>query len=84
MDIDLYNFADHLDSIIWIEELPKGLVLPTVDLRYQTVNITKQKSGYDIYIGPKDDQSGGDGILIRLNNQFHLIDYEIERLAPLP
>ena len=87
MDIELYDFKDHLDSIAWIEELPKGLVSQKIDLRYSAVSITRLDAGFEIYIGPQSNDATssieGSGILIRLDGQLKLIDYEIERIAPI-
>ncbi|MFQ3282775.1 hypothetical protein [Reinekea sp.] len=84
MDIELYDFKEHIDSIGWIYSLPNGLVSENIDIRYSTVTITKLETGYQIYIGPKDMSSGGDGILVSLDNEFQLFDYEIERIEPMP
>ena len=84
MDIEYYNFKEHIDSVEWIYSLPKGLVSENIDVRYSTVNIIKLEDGYQIYIGPKDSDSGGDGILINIDKDYQLKDYEIERIEPLP
>ena len=84
MDIDIYDFKEHIDSIEWIYSLPKGLVSEKIDIRYNTVSITKLEDGYQIYIGPKDSDAGGDGILVTLDNNFQLKDYIIERIEPFP
>ncbi len=84
MDIEIYDFKEHIDSIEWIYNLPKGLVSEKIDIRYNTVSITKVEDGYQIYIGPKDIDAGGDGILITLDNNFQLMDYVIERIEPFP
>jgi len=82
--IEIYDFKEHIDSIEWIYNLPKGLVSEKIDIRYNTVSITKVEDGYQIYIGPKDIDAGGDGILITLDNNFQLMDYVIERIEPFP
>lgn len=84
MDIDLYDFKDHINSVEWIYSLPKGLVSEKIDIRFSTVTITNLKNGYQIYIGPTDLASGGDGIMINLDKDFQLMSYEIERIEPLP
>jgi hypothetical protein len=84
MDLDYYDFKDQLGSTEWIQELPKGYVSERVDLRYSEVSITKEAHGYSLYIGPKSPEQGGDAIQIQLNSKFQLIDYEVERIAPLP
>lgn len=84
MDIEYYDFKQHIDSVEWIYSLPKGLVTEKVDLRYSTPSITKLENGYEIYIGPSDRTLAGDAILIKLDKDFRLNDYQIERLAPLP
>jgi len=84
LDIEIYDFKEHIDSIEWIYNLPKGLVSEKIDIRYNTVSITKVEDGYQIYIGPKDIDAGGDGILITLDNNFQLMDYVIERIEPFP
>lgn len=84
MDIELYDFNDHIESIEWIERLPKGLVSEKIDMRYNSVTITKLEDGVQVYVGPKDMDAGGDGILITLDNDFKLVDYVIERIEPMP
>ena len=84
MDIELYDFKEHIDSIEWIYSLPKGLLSEKIDVRYNTVTITKLADGYQIYVGPKDSDSGGDGLMVTLDKDFQLKDYEIERIDPLP
>lgn len=83
MDIELYDFKEHIDSVEWIYSLPRGLVTEKIDIRYTTVTITKLETGYQVYIGPKDMDSGGDGVLVSLDHEFTLLDYEIERIEPL-
>ena len=84
MDIELYDFKEHIDSIEWIYSLPTGLVSEKIDIRYSTVSITPRVDGYQIYIGPKDLEHGGDGIMITLDKHHKLQSYEIERIAPSP
>lgn len=84
MDIDLYDFKEHIASVEWIYSLPKGLVTEEIDIRYSTVTITKLENGYQIYVGPIDLDSGGDGITVNLDKNFLLKNYEIERIEPLP
>ncbi len=84
LDIELYDFKEHIDSIEWIHSLPKGLISQKIDIRYSEVTITKLEDGYQIYIGPKDPDSAGDGILITLDKNYKLQDYLIERLEPPP
>ena len=84
MDIEFYDFEEHIDSIEWIYSLPKGLISEKIDTRYNNVTITKLQNGYEIYIGPKDLDSGGDGLMVTLDKDFQLKDYEVERIAPLP
>lgn len=84
MDIELYDFREHIASIEWIYSLPKGLVSEKIDIRYSTVSITKLENGYQVYIGPKDADLGGEGIMITLDKDFKLKDYVIERIEPLP
>jgi hypothetical protein len=84
LDIEFYDFKEHINSIEWIYSLPKGLISEKIDIRYNTVTITKLENGYQIYIGPKDLDSGGDGILITLDKDFQLKDYVIERIDPFP
>lgn len=84
MDIELYDFKEHIGSIEWIYSLPKGLISEKIDIRYNSVTITKLDDGYQIYIGPKDSDLGGDGIMVRLDNNFQLQDYLIEKIDPPP
>lgn len=84
MDIEFYDFKEHIDSIEWIYTLPNGLLSEKIDIRYNTVTITKLEHGYQIYVGPKDLDSGGDGLMVNLDKDFQLIDYEIERIDPIP
>jgi hypothetical protein len=48
------------------------------------VTITKLKDGYEVYVGPKDLNLGGDGLVVTLDKDFKLKDYEIERIEPFP
>ena len=84
MDIEYYDFSEHVESIEWINELPSGLVSEKIDIRYSTVSISKLAEGYEVYIGPKDPDAGGDAIIILLDQDFRLKEYEIERLEPYP
>lgn len=84
MDIEFYDFKEHIDSIEWIYSLPKGLISEQIDIRYNSVSITKFEDGYQIYIAPKDLDSGGDGLIVTLDENFQLKAYEIERIDPLP
>lgn len=84
MDIEFYDFKEHVDSIEWIYSLPKGLLSEKIDLRYNTVTITKLENGCQIYVGPKDLDTGGDGLMVILDKDFQLKDYEIERIDPFP
>jgi hypothetical protein len=84
MGIEYYDFREHVESIEWINQLPSGLVHQKIDIRYNTVSITKKVNGYEVYIGPKDPDSGGDAILILLDKDYRLMEYEIERLEPWP
>lgn len=84
MDIEYYDFKEHIGSIEWIHSLPKGLVSEKIDLRYSAVSITVLENGYEIYVGPKDSDSGGDGIMVTLDDKFQLKDYVIERIDPFP
>ena len=84
MDIELYDFKEHIHSVEWIYELPKGLLSENIDLRYSTVAITTLENGYQVYVGPKDMDAGGDGLMVILDKDFQLKNYEIERIEPLP
>lgn len=84
MDIDFYDFKNHFDSIEWIYSLPNGLLSQRIDTRQNNATITKLNDGYQIYVGPKDDSLGGDGLLVILDNRLQLINYEIERISPYP
>ncbi len=84
MDIELYDFNEHIPSVEWIYSLPKGLLTEKVDIRYSNVTITKLEQGYQIYVGPKDLDLGGDAIVVNLDKDLQLKDYEIERIEPLP
>lgn len=84
MDTTHYDFSDHIDSIEWIDSLPKGLLSERIDTRYNTVTITPIADGYQIYVGPKDMESGGDGLLVTLDKAYQLTGYEIERIEPFP
>jgi hypothetical protein len=54
LDIEFYDFKEHIDSIEWISSLPKGFLSDKIDIRYNTVTITKIEDGYEVYVGPKD------------------------------
>lgn len=84
MDVEYYDFSAHVESVEWINQLPRGLVDHKIDIRYNAVSITKQVNGYQVYIGPKDSDAGGDAIMILLDKDYQLMEYEIERLEPLP
>lgn len=79
-----YDFSEHLDSIQWINELPNGLVSERVNLNHNHVSIQNKEGMYTIYIGPKEPDKGGDGILITLDKDMNLVDYVIERIEPVP
>jgi hypothetical protein len=84
LEIEFYDFKDNIDSIEWIYSLPKGLLSERIDIKHNTVTITKLENGYQIYVGPKDPDLGGDGLMITLDKDFQLVDYEIERIEPFP
>lgn len=84
MDIDYYDFKEHVDSIEWIHQLPSGMVEERIDMRHSAVSITKLVRGYKVYIGPKDPDAGGDAITVILDKNFQLLQYEVERLDPMP
>lgn len=84
MTLKYFDFEDHLESVEWISQLPKGLLNHKVNLTYNVVSLTKLPDGYQIYIGPKLPDKGGDGIMITLDQKCRLKDYVIERLEPLP
>jgi len=84
LDIEYYDFKENIESIEWIYSLPKGLLNEKVDIRYSTVNITKSENAYQIYVGPKNVELGGDGLIITLDKDFKLKHYEIERIEPFP
>ncbi len=84
MDIELYNFCEHLDSIEWIDSLANGLLSHKIDLRHSHVSTTKLEPGYQVYIGPKHTDLGGNGIMIMLDDDFKLQSYLIKRIELLP
>ena len=84
MEIEYFDFKAHLPSVAWMQELPTGLLKHPVDLRYSQVTITKEENEYQIYIGPKDPDNGGDALVITLDENLKLIDCYIERLEAFP
>lgn len=82
MDVEFYDFKEHIGSIEWIYSLPKGLINEKIDLRYHAVFITKLGDGYQVYVGPKNPDLGGDGIMVTLDDGLKLKDYVIERIEP--
>jgi hypothetical protein len=84
LDIEFYDFKEHIPSVEWVTSLPKGLLSDKIDIRYNTVTITKLEDGYQVYVGPKDLDLGGDGLVINLDKDFKLKDYEIEIIEPPP
>tara|TARA_R110002126_G_scaffold15185_17_gene62572 strand:- start:16077 stop:16340 length:264 start_codon:yes stop_codon:yes gene_type:complete len=84
MDIEFYDFRQELGSVEWLRSLPNGMLSEKIDIRYSSVHITKLKNGYQVYVGPKNTEAGGDAITVTLDNDFKLIDYEIERIAHSP
>ena len=84
MDIQIYDFSEHICSTEWIDNLPNGLVNKTVDLRYTNVTIEKLEEGYVVYVGPKNVNTAGDAINIKLDENCQLLDYVIERIEPQP
>lgn len=84
MDVEIFDFRDHIESISWIKQLPSGLVTQQLDLRYSLVNIIRKKDEVQIYIGPKNPDLGGDGIIISLDLSYKLLRYTIERIEPVP
>jgi hypothetical protein len=84
LDIELYDFQEHIGSVEWISAIPDGMISQQIDLRYSTVNITTLDDGYQIYVGPKDAYLGGEGIIILLDSDFKLKEYVVEKLEPAP
>jgi hypothetical protein len=84
LEIEYYDFNEHIDSVEWIYSLPKGLVSEKIDLRHSTVTITKLDNGYQVYVGPKNLDIEGSGLLITLDKNHKLKDYVIERVDPPP
>lgn len=84
MNTEYFDFKGHLDSIEWINSLPKGLIHQKINTGIHTVTITMNNTGWEIYVGPKDMETGGDGIAITLDKDLALVSYEIERIAPTP
>lgn len=84
MNTEYFDFKDHLDSVEWINSLPKGLIRQKINTGIHTVTITMNNAGWEIYVGPKDMGTGGDGIAILLDKDLSLVNYEIERIAPSP
>ena len=83
-DENWFDFREALGTADWIDELPRGLISPRISLQHNTVNVRQTESGYQVYVGPMNPESGGDALVIQLDPQLALVDYEIERLAPLP
>jgi hypothetical protein len=75
LDIEFYYFKENIDSIEWIASLPKGLLSDKIDIRYNTVIITKLEDGYEVYVGPKDLDLDGDGLIVTLDKCFKLKNY---------
>jgi hypothetical protein len=84
LDIEFHDFKEYIHSIEWVASLPKGLLSDKIDIKYNTVTITKLEDGYQVYVGPKDLDLGGDGLIITLDKDFKLKDYEIERIDSPP
>ncbi len=76
-------FSDHLESIKWIECLPVGYINNEVNLDYYTVNISRNKQNYEVYVGPVNPYDGGSAITVNLDKKLELIGYVLETLAPL-
>lgn len=83
-DTEYFDFKDHLSSVEWISRLPNGLIHQQINTGIHTVTITKNPTGWEVYVGPKDMDTGGDAIAILLDNDLALVSYEIERIAPSP
>jgi hypothetical protein len=79
-----FDFREELGCTEWIDALPRGLISPRINLQHNSVNVQQTESGYSIYVGPMDPDAGGDALIIQLDTHLALVDYEIERLAPLP
>lgn len=81
---EYFDFNDHMESVEWIDSLPHGLVRRKMNTDIHTVTITSNNSGWEVYVGPKDMDTGGDGIVITLDTDLALVSYIIERLEPSP
>lgn len=79
-----YLFSEHLTSTKWLKDLPSGVLSEKVDLNYNTVSIERQRDGLTIYVGPISPNQGGSAVTVWLDSNLELINYEIERLAPIP
>jgi len=84
VDTEFFDLKDHMDSVGWINSLPQGLIRQKINTRIHTVTITSSNTGWEVYVGPKDMDTGGDGIAITLDKDLALVSYEIERIAPTP
>ncbi|MEP4546995.1 MAG: hypothetical protein ABJ000_12510 [Saccharospirillum sp.] len=84
MDTEYFDFKDHMDSVEWINSLPRGMIHQRMNTLVHTVTITKNHTGWEVYVGPKDMDGGGEGIAITLDDDLALVSYEIERIAPSP
>lgn len=84
METEHFDFNDHLPSVEWIQDLPNGFLTNPIDLRYRHVTITKLNTGYEVYVGPKDPDKGGDALVVTLDEKFKLVGHYIERLEPPP
>lgn len=78
-----YLFSEHLDSVEWLEKIPKSVLTNTVDLTYSTVSINRIESGYLIYVGPITPEKGGSAVSVFLDPSLGFQRYEIEHLAPI-
>lgn len=78
-----FDFAKELGDTNWIDELPKGYLSKKIDLRFHHVSINRSETGTDIYIGPVNQEISGNALLVHLDAQLKLLDFEVELIAPL-
>jgi len=76
--------ASELSSLHWIDELPSGLLPSEIDFKFNSLNVTKTGTGFEVYLGPSNPDEGGDGLIILLDSNCNFIEYIIERVEPVP